>query len=397
MIMEEETSAEDHDARGSGVTSVSGSKSGYSSGPPEEPSCSSSSSTEAGSPPPGGRRQQPPVLPLLLVLVLEPDAVPQKGTSRAVDQAVHQGCTVSFDRLSEAGAEEYLHLLLCLAATEKVPAGLTEYVETFALGVPNHMHELVQQLLQKGHIRTETAEKEGTEENEEEDSDTSEEDEGEKWGAAKGTERCVLCAGDQVKLEDVANIAEWTHISMVGNVLSALEALDPPLQLVVKMATAFAGPFDITDLAASVSSEYGGSVIADAARLAINCDKLVQKGFLMRVAAADAAKHAAAANAAQQAQDGGVEEGNPTREPTTKNFFGERPVFTLPSVLIRKVAGSMMLDTQRIQVKRAALMKRALRGKLAARMSVKAKEKEQLGMHFRENEDEDEDENDELS
>merc|ERR1719198_2258409 len=61
-------------------------------------------------------------------------------------------------------------------------------------------------------------------------------------------------------------------------------------------------------------------------------------------------------------EDGSSDEGD---------FSSEIPKFYLHDVLMRKVAGTMILEQQRLAIKRAALMQRAVSKKLPRRMKRK--------------------------
>jgi class 3 adenylate cyclase/ankyrin repeat protein len=147
---------------------------------------------------------------------------------------------------------------------------------------------------------------------------------------------------------NAVNIAEWVHTSMVGGTISTLESLGQAKQHIMKMATVFEGPFSPLDLAATNRVLYGRLPktlsFYDMSKLLSSCCELVKQGLLKRVTQ----QHATPADRAP----------------------AQLPRWTISNTLVRRVAGSMVLNSYRILLKRAVLIERALNVWLPKRMGV---------------------------
>jgi len=152
-----------------------------------------------------------------------------------------------------------------------------------------------------------------------------------------------------IKVQDLesVNIADWVHTSMVGSTISQLESLSPAKNHIMKLATVFEGTFSPLDLAAANRVLFGRlpRVLAfyDQVKLLSACNDLVQQGFLRPVTFA---AHAVPLDAAP----------------------ASLPRWTISNSLFRKVAGSMLLNSQRLLIKRAALIERNLNHWLPKRL-----------------------------
>eukprot|EP00928_Gymnodinium_smaydae_P024615 TRINITY_DN1986_c0_g1_i1.p1 TRINITY_DN1986_c0_g1~~TRINITY_DN1986_c0_g1_i1.p1 ORF type:complete len:2362 (-),score=606.06 TRINITY_DN1986_c0_g1_i1:70-7155(-) len=148
--------------------------------------------------------------------------------------------------------------------------------------------------------------------------------------------------GECIMVHDpsTVNIAEWVHSSMVGGTITQLENLGPAKSHIMKLATVFEGPFSPLDLAAANRALFGRVPrilsLYDQAKLLTACKELHATGYLRSV-------HASRPNAEMD-----------DRAPV------HLPRWTVSNSLLRKVAGSMLLQSQKILIKRAVLVNRAL-------------------------------------
>lgn len=147
------------------------------------------------------------------------------------------------------------------------------------------------------------------------------------------------------------NIAEWVQTSMVGGTISQLESLGSAKNHIMKLATVFEGAFSPLDLAATNRVLYGRlpRILAfhDQAKLLNACQELVKQGFLQQLV---------------QTVPG---DGAPA----------SLPRWTISNSLFRKVAGSMVLNSMRILIKRAVLIDRALNVELPKRIGVQGRKR----------------------
>jgi len=164
-----------------------------------------------------------------------------------------------------------------------------------------------------------------------------------------GDEREIRCIDD---LDNGVEVSHWPNTHMVGGVLAILESLDPLPASIVKMATVFAGSFNLADLLASACSRWSGSARFEALRLFYALNQLVQ----LQIVTLDDDDIALLTD----------------EERYAANLLGP---FKLTNVLVRKVAGAMVLEAQRKSVKRQALMDRCLAKDLPERMDVIRKKK----------------------
>merc|ERR1712139_86753 len=147
------------------------------------------------------------------------------------------------------------------------------------------------------------------------------------------------------------NVAAWAHTAMVGETCCLLESLDPLEAAVVKMSTVFTGTFTLADLASVACSRWAGATMFDTMRLFRAVHQLVDRGILELTTAAE------------------YIDSEGFGRTSLSNGESKSPVYALPSVLIRKVGGSMLLEAQRRAVKRQALIDRVLSRDLPARMA----------------------------
>jgi hypothetical protein len=232
--------------------------------------------------------------------------------NQAVKLAVKHGWYLETHPLSDEGITEYMSK--CLNVREpQIPKLLQQFVTKITLGNPLYIRETTDQLVHHGHVEVFR------------DS---------KTGASEG----LYCNQD---LESIT-IADWAHTAMVGRTICLLESLDPLDAAVVKMSTVFQNCFNMADLIASGMSRWSGSTRLDALRLYNSVQKVVGLGIIEAIS-------------------------NPTREELAP-FAGDSELYRLDNVLIRKVAGAMVLEEQKKAVKRQALVDRVLAKKLPQQM-----------------------------
>eukprot|EP00928_Gymnodinium_smaydae_P037159 TRINITY_DN25834_c0_g1_i1.p1 TRINITY_DN25834_c0_g1~~TRINITY_DN25834_c0_g1_i1.p1 ORF type:complete len:2072 (-),score=304.76 TRINITY_DN25834_c0_g1_i1:130-5685(-) len=156
------------------------------------------------------------------------------------------------------------------------------------------------------------------------------------------------------------NIAEWVQTSMVGGTISQLESLGSAKMHIMKLATVFEGPFSPLDLAAANRMLFGNVhrflAFYDQAKLLHSCSLLVNHGFLERLPMSVLTPPA---------------DGAPARLPR----------WTVSNSLFRKVAGSMLLNSQKMLIKRAVLVERALNVELPKRLRVSGQQSARRKSH----------------
>jgi len=218
-----------------------------------------------------------------------------------------------------SGVVEYLSK--CLNVREdQVPKMLQQFVSKVTLGNPLYIRETTDQLIQQGHI--------------------------EVFGdSSSGAPEGLYCNQDLEKI----HIAEWAHTAMVGRTICLLESLDPLEAAVVKMSTVFNGNFAMSDIIASTASKWAGSTRLDALRLYRAMQRVVKSHIVEAVSSPSAAD--------------------------LLPFAGEIDVYRLDNVLIRKIAGEMVLEEQKKAVKRQALVDRVLAKQLPPRMENLVRQK----------------------
>jgi len=146
-------------------------------------------------------------------------------------------------------------------------------------------------------------------------------------------------------LDNSVEVSSWPNTYMVGGVLGILESLDPLPASIVKMSTVFQGEFRISDLLVSACSPWSGGARFEALKLFYALNQLVDMGILEL--------------------DGQDLEELTKEELHKKKLLGP---YRLNNVLVRKVAGAMVLEAQRKSIKRQALMDRCLAKDLPERM-----------------------------
>jgi len=249
----------------------------------------------------------------LILTVLTQDS--QAGNP-AVQDANSHGTMLQLAGLTDDAIVEYLSNYLTVPDTF-VPGPLRTFISKVSLGNPLFIRETIDQMQEEQHVAVNKA--------------------------ANGQPKSV-----EVKDLDKCNIAGWQHTSMVGGTVCLIESLEPLESAVLKMSTCFAGPFALPDLAASRASVWGDTTHFDFLRLYQSLKKLVTKDCVDLVDAPTA--------------DEGTNMGN-------TQFFQTR------NLVIRAIAYSMVLEQQRKSVKRQALVDRALKRFLPARMEVLAVKK----------------------
>jgi len=247
--------------------------------------------------------------PLLLLLVT-------KGTTYEFPYQLRSHIAadafVRMTPLDESGVLEYMSKYLEVSP-EKIPEMLHMFVVTLTQGNALYVRETIEQMLQYGHLHV-------LKDHEDNPTVSHTED-----------------------LEGM-NLKDWSNTAMIGSTVCLLESLDPLQSAVVKMATVFNGPFTVADLAASSCSKWAGACFFDAFRLFHAVLQLVERGII------DRARHS---------------------EETA--FLGEEnksECFKLTSMLIRKVGEAMILEAQKKNVKRQALVERILAVHLPPKMEA---------------------------
>lgn len=241
--------------------------------------------------------------------------------SEAVQLAVKNGWYLLTKPLSEDGIASYI--AKCLEVREQqVPKPLTQFVRRITQGNALYIRETIEQLIQFGHV--------------------------EVFRTASGATEGLYHNQD---LESIT-IAEWAHTAMVGSTICLLESLDPLPAAVVKMSTVFNGCFTVADLISSICSRWSGTTCLDALRLYFSVQSVMVAGII------------------DIAQPSTGELGN------LASIAGERDFYRLDNVLVRKVAGAMLLDQQKKAIKRQALMDRCLAKDLPTRMETLNRRKE---------------------
>ena len=139
---------------------------------------------------------------------------------------------------------------------------------------------------------------------------------------------------------------------MVGECLVEIESLDPHELAIMKMSTVFGGPFTVSDIASSTRSPWAGAHWLDNLRVFKACDALVKKGLLELYT--------------DERKDGFM-----------SALHEQTPLFILRNELVRRVGSRMLLQSQKIAVKRAALMQRLLIRELTQKIAEKRRRDEE--------------------
>jgi len=146
---------------------------------------------------------------------------------------------------------------------------------------------------------------------------------------------------------NAVNIAEWVQTSMVGGTISRLESLKSAQNHIMKLATVFEGPFSPLDLAAANRVLFGRlpRILAfhDQSKLLAACKQLVEGEFLKKVEM-------------------------PVHHKPKDCAPISLPRWTVSNSLFRKVAGCMLLNSQRLLIKRSVLIERALNVEIPKRI-----------------------------
>ena len=270
-----------------------------------------------------GTSSRPNPLTLLVLCRRAEDASPA-----VLPGKVHR---IEVQPLSRNCLEEYIARILKLDSEEEavIPPGLLAFVEDLTQGNPLYVLETLEQLVSKKYI-----------------SRTSD-------GSVK------------VEVPDLTrqvSVSDWNHTSMVGRVICQLEALAPQEAAIVKMASVFEGPFSVLDIAASLKSPFLKAQRFDNYRMYRTCARLVRLGILSEIPQYAVASSSVPVNDASRFG------------PDTDGRFIESiqniPMFILDNLLIRKVAGSMVLHQQALKIKRQALMHRVIYRDVPERMAA---------------------------
>lgn len=248
------------------------------------------------------------------------------------------GCWIDTEPFDEAHVSEYIGTELCVARN-RIPRSLIEYITNITLGNPLFIREALVQLQRNQHMKT--------------------------YLSNQTNEREIDAIAN---LDTTVEVSHWPNTAMVGGILTILESLDPLPASIVKMATVFHGPFTLADLLASACPRWSGAARFEALRLFYALQQLLKLEIVTL--------H----------EDPLLRSDNNTDNyyPKTSNDETEDEVldralllgpFKLSSVLVRKVAGAMVLETQRKSVKRQALMDRCLSKELPDRMATRRAKK----------------------
>eukprot|EP00930_Biecheleria_cincta_P059413 TRINITY_DN4515_c0_g1_i1.p1 TRINITY_DN4515_c0_g1~~TRINITY_DN4515_c0_g1_i1.p1 ORF type:complete len:1031 (-),score=178.55 TRINITY_DN4515_c0_g1_i1:333-3425(-) len=249
----------------------------------------------------------------------------------AVEHAMSTNTLLSLDGLDEDAISQYVSSYLNLPPDSLVPPPLRYFVSQVTLGNPLHIRETIDELIVH-HIQLNQG--------------------------AGGQIRSV-----EAKDIDKVNVSEWGHTQMVGNTICRLEALDPLESAVLKMSTCFVGAFTLGDLAASTCPRWADSTNLDFLLLFQAIRNLQHVDMLESV-------DPPTDDLRSLAIEGAAEATNPNARKL--QYFQTR------NLLIRQVAGAMVLEVQKKAVKRQALIDRALLRELPIKMAkLAAKRKQQ--------------------
>lgn len=244
-----------------------------------------------------------------------------------VEWAINDDHFIELEELSEESAEEYMAKCIGLPRT-MVPEAIRSFVAKISSGSPLYIRETICELLSRNFIQVKL----------------------DSAGAPADVEY-------HQDLESI-NIAAWGSTAMVGETVCLLESLDPLEAAVLKISTVFSGSFTLPDVSSSICSRFAGATHLDGAthlegatnfdnlRLLRAIQNLVELGLFAR-------------------------SDDDTRSNTmSNNSAGVMENFEVKSVLVRKVGGSMVLESQKRVVKRQALIDRALARDLPSRMAT---------------------------
>jgi len=276
---------------------------------------------------------------IIVVLMLrEPD-----DTQPCIMESIIKGWHIQTYEWEYKPVKKYIELRLKILS---VPDSLTEFIYQVSKGRIRYIIETLDQLIHDKHIEI-----------------------------TQG--KCILNTEDM----DTIKIADWTHTAMVGGAICLIESFDPQESTVAKMATVFQNSFSIQDLSASMTSVWNGGVCLDFLRLMNAADKLTKKEVLSYstdkvLTPEEIRKGKRTFVNPTQKKDSAIGSQALVREDDGESsdegdFNKDIPKFYLHDVLMRKVAGTMLLEQQKLAVKRAALMQRAVSRKLPSRMRKK--------------------------
>jgi class 3 adenylate cyclase len=223
---------------------------------------------------------------------------------------------IEMQALTRNCLEEYMGKILQVDENE-LPGGLVDFVEELTQGNALYVLETLEQLVAKGYVSR--------------------------------TPEGVVSVHEP-DLKEKVSVSDWSHTAMVGRVVCQLEALAPQEAAIVKMASVFQGPFSVLDIAASLKSPYLQAQRFDNYRMYRTCARLVQLGILSAIPQ-DTSSEVPINDLSRFPQD------------TDRKFLDHMrsiPMFILDDLLIRKVAGGMVLHQQALKIKRQALMHRVI-------------------------------------
>eukprot|EP00928_Gymnodinium_smaydae_P014524 TRINITY_DN1533_c0_g1_i4.p1 TRINITY_DN1533_c0_g1~~TRINITY_DN1533_c0_g1_i4.p1 ORF type:complete len:1571 (+),score=182.77 TRINITY_DN1533_c0_g1_i4:112-4824(+) len=230
------------------------------------------------------------------------------------DEDAYRPWVLKMDPLTEDAAVELMCHCLSLPTTNGgvlVKRSLRDFIIAVSINIPVYIQECIQQMVSVGCVK--------------------------------------VVDGELVLVQELrtVNIAEWVQTSMVGGTISQLESLGSAKMHIMKLATVFEGPFSPLDLAAANRILFGNVprylAFYNQAKLLKTCEELVKHGFLERFKS-----------------EGAPADRAPVRLPR----------WTLSNALFRRVAGSMLLNSQKLLIKRAVLIERALNVELPQRLRV---------------------------
>eukprot|EP00928_Gymnodinium_smaydae_P046316 TRINITY_DN3084_c0_g4_i1.p1 TRINITY_DN3084_c0_g4~~TRINITY_DN3084_c0_g4_i1.p1 ORF type:complete len:1123 (-),score=247.59 TRINITY_DN3084_c0_g4_i1:427-3795(-) len=240
-----------------------------------------------------------------------------KRDNAVVEMALQNDRVIELAGLSPESSTEYMAAFLNVPRSS-LPDPLAEFVQCISLGNPLYIRESLSQLKSLGHLQVVAG-------------------------------NLGLCVEYEQDLEGI-NVTEWATTTMVGETLCLLESLDPLPAAVLKTGCCFGGKFTMSDLASTLCSHWSGATQFDRLRLYSAVRQLVRRGFF---------EHTAPLEVTWTLKDANAQDQN-----HTQTF----ECFKLRDVLVKKVGASMLLEKQKLSIKRQALIDRVLSRELPRRM-----------------------------
>eukprot|EP00928_Gymnodinium_smaydae_P025416 TRINITY_DN20241_c0_g3_i2.p1 TRINITY_DN20241_c0_g3~~TRINITY_DN20241_c0_g3_i2.p1 ORF type:complete len:1153 (-),score=222.54 TRINITY_DN20241_c0_g3_i2:45-3503(-) len=238
---------------------------------------------------------------------------------------VRKDACVQVEPLETSQIQEYVAAYLNVPV-DKVPPRLTAYVTETVKGNALHIGQLIEGL--------------------------------------KSQEQLVVSGDDEdtvaITLKENltrVNLLAMSGWSMIDNNWSLLQSLDPTQQAIVKMASLFNGSMSLRDFSAVLCPQWAGGAYLDRMRVLSALTDLVRRGILTSLNEEEGFHHrmSDATHATQHTQ-------------ASTTIGGPTPVYRLESVVLRKIARSMLREEECLRQKRQALVDRVLHKKLPAFM-----------------------------